>query len=207
MSHLDAFLTRIASPYVAALAIVALILVSMLFGRLNPKNKIEAALGNIYISTDMSFGYPPEALYRMLDTYTEENGYKAAHQNSIYLDLVYPWVYAVLLVLIVAYVQRFSQELTNIKLHYLWLLPLCAMIFDYAENLSMLWILSLYTKRPPGVSAVSSKIATLVQVSRAMTMLKLLFIYASLFLVLFAIVLLIVELYRFILGSRPQRQT
>jgi len=177
------FFTNITTGRFALLALGVFLVSTVVLDRLNPEKTIRANpnVGDKYLSIGMTFGYKAEDLYTMLDGFSEQN----TKDERVYLilDLVYPLLYGLSWAIILAYLQRIYMPTSTIRNHYLWVLPLCAMVFDWAENLSMIWIQANYRK-----GEISNTMRWMTDFSRAMTMLKITFIAASFF-VAFALLL------------------
>lgn len=182
------------------IAIAVFSIASTVIAILNPKKKIQESLKSskvTYFAAGRSFGYEPQQLYTMLDVFNQSPEEKQSaekqpddkqvdgaklkgqFQRFLYYDFVYALFYGLSLAVILAYLQRkwntpeAESGLEAIRVHYLWTLPLFAMLFDFAENISLLLLLKNYQ---------GQALPLLVGFSRLMTMLKLLFIYASFFL-------------------------
>lgn len=175
----DQFIVRYSSPL---LALVILVGTSLLLDRFNPKNGIIERLGKDYFSTDQTPFYSPQKLFDMLDRYSDED--RRAHVRFIYLDLVYPLIYSVTAAILLAYLLPVSLPALHAKFPYLSLLPFAVAVFDYLENLSLLYILQHYRANAPlfGVARFSS----------AMTTSKLFLMYATAGLLLIGLVALVV---------------
>ncbi len=178
---LDKFFLEHTGPWVALCAALVLILSTLILGWVSPKEAIKARLKADYFSTDSTFGYTPDDLYTMLDKYrTSPSDEFDAHKTFILYDLIYPWFYAITAALLIAYLlPSLSADYRHMR--FLTLLPVAAAVFDYLENITMYFILRSYPQRVPA----------LVLVSRTMTMLKLVLIYATLFLILVGLVTII----------------
>ena len=99
---------KIASLPVVLTAAFIFIVFTAIFFTLNPTHAIEArfkeALNHdLFLRTGVSL-YGPRKLYAMLDAYTAED-YRA-HYNSLYIDFIYPLVYAVAMALIIVSLQN-----------------------------------------------------------------------------------------------------
>lgn len=150
-------------PSTALLALVILVGSTVLLGRFNPKNPIIERLCNQYFSTDQTPFYSPPALFKMLDMYSPNGEETRAHIRFIYLDLIYPVVYAVTGTILLAFLLPILLPTLHAKFPYLSLLPVAAAVFDYLENLSMLWILRNYPpadSRTFGIAYFSSAMTT-----------------------------------------------
>ncbi|HZH33106.1 MAG TPA: hypothetical protein VEY11_20230 [Pyrinomonadaceae bacterium] len=176
----DQFLVRYSSPL---LALVILVGASLLLDRFNPKNDIIERLGKGYFSTDQTPFYRPQQLFDMLDRYSEED--RRAHVRFIYLDLIYPLIYSVTAAILLAYLLPVLVPPLPARFTYLSLLPFAVAVFDYLENLSLLYILQRYgaNNRPFGMACFSS----------VMTTSKLFLMYATAALFLIGLVTLVVK--------------
>ena len=203
---LDDFFTRIATGWLALLALAVFLVSTALLAYLNPEKKIRANVnvGDKYLSIGMTFGYKPEALYTMLEGFSEQN--TKDERTYLILDLIYPLLYGFSFAIILAYLQRVYLPASPVRHHYLWVLPLCAMVFDWGENLSMIWIQANYRKGAQAIGDISNTMRWMTDFSRAMTMLKITFIAASLFIAL-AIVCGFILSWLKGLWTRPQGAT
>lgn len=132
----------------AALGALALLLVSTwLLGRASPKNKIIEKLGDAYVSTDMKFRYDIEKAGKMFRLYKERPAeeqrelFEAHTRFLTFHDRIYPLCYAIPLVLLLAYFYPPQPPGAGRPFGALVLLPLLAMLFDYAENQTILSVL------------------------------------------------------------------
>jgi hypothetical protein len=179
MSPSELFLKFASLPVVLAAASV-FVVASVLFFMLNPTHAIEArfkeALNHdLFLRTNLSL-YSPRRLYAMLDAYTEAD-YRA-HYKSLYLDFIYPSIYAVAMALIIVYLQNELRPPDATVSPYPVLLPLAAALADYLENISQYLILRRY-------QAQRAKASALVLFSVSMTALKIL-LFAVSFLIIIA---------------------
>lgn len=194
---LDDGFTNIGTWRLALLALLVIGVSTAILAYFNPEKTIRENVGDKYLSIGMTFGYKADDLYTMLDGFSEQN----RRDTRVYLivDLFYPLIYGFSFAIILAYLQRTYMPASPVKSHYLWVLPLCAMVFDWAENLSMLWIQANYRK-----GEISNVMRWMTDFSRAMTMLKITFIAASFFI---AIVLVIGLILSGLKAMRPQGAT
>lgn len=179
MSPSELFLKFASLPIVLAAASV-FVVATALFFMLNPTQAVEArfkeALNHdLFFRTNLSL-YSPHKLYAMLDAYTEAD-YRA-HYKSLYLDFIYPLIYAVAMALIIVYLQNELRPPDATVSPYPVLLPLAAALADYLENISQYLILRRYQTR-------RAKTSALVFFSVAMTALKILLFVVS-FLIIIA---------------------
>ncbi|HEV7373568.1 MAG TPA: hypothetical protein VGN95_02540 [Pyrinomonadaceae bacterium] len=193
---LEAYFEKIATLQHVLIAIAVFTVSFAAITILNPKKKIQESLNTsnvTYFAAGRSFGYDPKQLYLMLDAFNEREDGKTLRKEYtrfFYYDFIYPLLYGFSLAVIIAYLQKkwnmpdAASGLKPTEMHYLWTLPLLAMVFDYAENISLLLILKNYEGEP---------LPLLAGFSRLMTMLKLLLLYASFFLYLCLIALWIWE--------------
>ncbi|HEX8492963.1 MAG TPA: hypothetical protein VF658_08995 [Pyrinomonadaceae bacterium] len=187
MSPSELFLKIASLPVVLAAAFV-LIVVSALFFMFNPTQAIEArfkeALNHdLFIRTGLGL-YGPRKLYTMLDAYTEAD-YRA-HYKSLYLDFVYPLIYAVAMALIIVYLQNELRPPDATVSPYPVLIPLTGALADYLENISQYFILRRYQTR-------QAKSSALVFFSMLMTAVKILLFAASLLIIIAGLLKLIFE--------------
>lgn len=173
----------------AAFVVALLVFVgsSVALGVFQPKDDIRKRIGADCFSTDTAFGYRPAELYAMLDRYRSED-YKA-HKLFIFLDLIYPLLYSVSLAIMLGYLIPLLAPEEHTRIHYLTLLPLAAAVFDVLENLSMLLILNL---REGNAAGRSDALACF---SSAMTMTKLVLVYATLLLTVVGILLTLLAVF------------
>lgn len=162
----------------AALAALAVLLVSTYVIRNHsPKDDISRALKGDYVSTDNppdtehTLWYDSARVTGMLKRYNEPAHYPAlyeAHERFILRhDLVYPLCYAIPCVFLLAYLypRRGGPR-------WLVLVPPAVMLFDYAENFTMLAFIRAFRANPQTP-------LKLLELSRAFTLTKLLLLMAS----------------------------
>lgn len=178
MSPSELFL-KIASLPVVLIAAFVCAVASALFFQFNPTRAIEArfkdALNHdLYFNTGFSL-YGPRKLYAMLDAYTEAD-YRA-HYKSLYLDFIYPLIYAAPLSLIIVYLQNEIRPPDASVSPYPVLIPLAAALADYLENITLLLVLRRYqTQR--------TKANGLVILSATMTVIKILLLGVSILIII-----------------------
>jgi hypothetical protein len=182
---LEAFFERYATLPIVLVALAVYFGSFLVMRCLSPEDKIQESLNKskvAYFRAGRTFAYDPQKLYAMLDVFNKQPGgdeLKKEYKQFFYYDFVFPLLYSSTLAIIIAYFQkRWNIEkaeggIEPIELHYLWALPLLAMVFDYLENFSLLYVLNNYEGAP---------MPSVVGFSRLMTMIKLIFIYASMFL-------------------------
>ena len=136
-----------ANGWVALVALAVLLGSTWVLGRNNPKEEIIQKLGDAYVSTDSDFLYDPAKAEKMFLLYKarpdeEQRELFAAHRRFLtFHDRIYPLCYAVPLVLLLAYFYPPLPPGEGRRFGLLVLLPLLAMIFDYAENQTILSVL------------------------------------------------------------------
>ena len=118
-------------------ALVVYLASTALLGAFSPKNKIKAELGPAYVATDSKPLYDVGKVEKMFGLYRRPDHF-AAHIRFIYYDLVYPLCYGLPLVLLLAYFYPAQPPGGARQWGWLVLLPLLAMLLDYAENFTML---------------------------------------------------------------------
>lgn len=127
----------------AALGAVALLLYSSWYlGRVSPKNEIMEKLGDDYVSTDTAFLYDTGKAGKMFGRYREAPGLLEAHRRFLsFHDRIYPFCYAVPFVVLLAFFYPPLPPGEGRRFGLLVLLPLLAMVFDFAENQTVLKVL------------------------------------------------------------------
>ncbi len=106
-------------------------------------------------------------------------GHFAAHRSFIRVyDFIYPPFYAVPLALLLAYFFPVLFPGRGGRHRWLALLPLAAMVFDYAENLTMLWVIDHY-------EAKYELLLGILRLSRVFTALKLALLSATMLILFF----------------------
>ena len=183
----ELFLKIASLPVVLAAAIV-LVVVSVLYFTFNPTQTIEARFKEA-LNHDLFFRpglslYGPRKLYAMLDAYAEAD-YRA-HYKSLYLDFIYPLIYATAMALIIVYLQNELRPPDATVSPYPVLLPLAAALAHYLENFSLNLILRRYQTR-------QTKAGVLVLFSATMTVFKNLLFFATLLLIIAGLLKLIFE--------------
>ncbi|MCB1120910.1 MAG: hypothetical protein KJT03_05140 [Verrucomicrobiae bacterium] len=109
-----------------------------------------------------------------------EEGRSAYRFPQLAVDLVYPGLFAVTYAMILTWAFRKRVRLRS-KIFYVTILPVTAGLFDYAENILIFLMLSVYPHVAKGLVAASS----------IFTILKSVFTTLSLLLVLLALALLL----------------
>lgn len=178
MSPSELFL-KIASLPVVVTAACAFVAASALFFLLNPMRAVEArfkeALNHdLFFNTGLSL-YGPRKLYAMLDAYTGAD-YRA-HFKTLYLDFIYPLIYAPAMALIIVYLQNHFRPPDATISPYPALIPLAAAIADYLENICL--YLALRRSQAGGTRSTA-----LVILSVVMTVFKILLWSASLLIII-----------------------
>ena len=186
LSALDHYFMGFRGHHAAfVVALVVLVGSTVALGVWNPKDDIRRRLGASYFSTDMAFGYGADDLYAMLGKYGGDD-YKA-HRLFILFDVLYPLLYSISAAVMLGYLLPHAlPEEQYARVRYLTLVPLAAALFDLLENLSMLFVLNAHEGNPAGRSD------GLVCFSSAMTMLKTVFINATLFMLVYGLFKLLV---------------
>ena len=163
--------------WAALAAFVVLSASTVALGLANPKNEIIRKLCGDYVSTDSSF-YSIDKAAHMFGRYREDAGLLAAHKTFLRVhDRIYPLCYALPLVLLLAYFYPVPEQGGARRYGWVVLLPLLAMVFDYAENQTILPVLDAVGKKEPVP-------LTLLKVARVFTVLKLTLLIGVLLLLL-----------------------
>jgi hypothetical protein len=177
----------IARVVVGALALFVVIYSSIYFEQRNPKHRIAACVPN-YFSTDMTFGYSPADLVAVLKNYHRKDF--VAHREFIKNDMIYPVFYSISLAALIFCLMPALADYRRV--HFLWLLPLVAALFDYAENLSMRAALDQYQ------SSAGAAGAGMMRLASVMTSIKLTLLYATFFVVLIGLIFSVVAALKFL---------
>ena len=157
-----------ATGRVTLVAFILFVLSTVALDRLNPKNLIRKELKDDYVATDSTFLYDTAKVTKMLARY-EPRHYEAHESFILRYDLVYPLCYSIPSVLLLAFFYPWGGAGPR----WLVLLPLAAMVFDYAENFTMLAFLRRFRADPQTQ-------LKLLDVSRAFTVAKLSLLVLSL---------------------------
>lgn len=185
LSRLDQYFMSFGGNRLAFFAALAVLLGSTIaLGIVHPKRIIENdfkkdSLGEYLFSTDKTFGYRADDLYRMLNHYDESGDHHKAHRCFIFLDLIYPFLYSIPAAIMIGCLLPLVAPTTYTKIHYLTLVPLAMAVFDILENLSMLLVINWHE------ADRSARHYGMVAFSSAMTMIKIILICATLFLLIF----------------------
>ena len=186
-----------ATGKVALAAFAVLLASSYVIKTFNPKNTIAADLGPAYVSTDNppetegALWYDPARVADMLRLY-EPRHYDAHESFILRWDLVFPPFYAIPLALLLAYFYPWRRG--GGALRRLALLPAAVLAFDYCENFTMLAFLRLFRANPQTP-------LTLLELSRASTVAKLLLLLAVFALLAFFVCASVVGRFR----ARPAK--
>lgn len=168
----------------ALAALVFLIVVIGVFGKLDPKRPIIDDLNGAekknYFSTDTAFFYTPGKLFKMLREHYKPPHFEA-HRRFIKYDFAFAFLYSVAAALIIVYLQNALAHTPGdpSRPRYLWLAPLAAGAFDILEGLSMWLVLDAYRNGTP-----ENPPTALALFSATMTMGKTFFLVATTILVI-----------------------
>jgi hypothetical protein len=176
---LSELLLKIASLPVVLVAAFVFVCCSALIFTLNPRRATEARFkealnGDLFFTPDAGL-YGPRKLYAMLDAYTEAD-YRA-HYKLLYLDFIYPLIYALALALIIVRLQNQFRPPDATVSPYPVLIPLAAALADYLENISIYLLLRRYETQHKRATA-------LVVFAALMTVIKLLLFLASVLIII-----------------------
>lgn len=168
----------------ALAALVFLVVVVGVFGKLDPKRPIIDDLNGAekknYFSTDTAFVYTPGKLFKMLGEHYKSHHFDA-HRRFIKYDLAFAILYSVAAAVIIVYLQNALAHTPGdpSRPRYLWLAPFVAGAFDILEGLSMWLILNAYRNGTP-----ANPPTALALFSATMTMGKTFFLIATSILVI-----------------------
>jgi len=137
------WLFGIAAHWWVALGAFLLLLGSaMVLERTNPKKEIIKKLCDNYVSTDSEFLYDLDKAGKMFGLYKTTPGVLEANRRFLtFHDRIYPFCYALCLVLLLAFFYPPQPPGEGRRFGLLVLLPLLAMVFDFAENQTVLKVL------------------------------------------------------------------
>jgi len=136
-----------ANGRVALAAFAVFFVATVALNFINPKNKIRKDLKCDYIATDSTFLYDVDDVKKMLGQYKPEH-YEAHESFILVYDLIYPLCYGIPSMLILAYFFPVLFPGKGGSLRLLVLLPVVAMLCDYAENFTMLAFLRSFRENP-----------------------------------------------------------
>lgn len=109
------------------------------------------AAGQPVVPIDLSIPtWTPEQGYALLDSYGEA-GRSLYRIIDLTADVVYPIIYGFAFALLLTFLARKIAP-SNKWLPYLAFLPLLAVVFDYAENATIIAMLSAYPEKLVGVA-------------------------------------------------------
>ncbi len=99
----------------------------------------------------MPTGYSADYVNKLFDTLGEQ-GRNVYLYKQLPMDMIYPFLFAISSCLLLAY---FLNKLNKLDSNYFYLcfIPVCAGIFDYAENIGIITMLNRY----PNISNLLSK--------------------------------------------------
>ena len=107
---------------------------------------------------DMMNGYTPNQAYQLISSYGDQGRQTYAIIEAT-LDLLYPFVSALLFSLLILY--SFQRGFPNLKwTQWLALLPFAVMACDYLENTCVMTLLLQYPRRLDTVARISSFFTT-----------------------------------------------
>lgn len=103
---------------------------------------------------DIRFGYSPDEAYHTLATFGEQGRHAYLLMLAI-TDSIYPFVYALFLILAASYVLKRALKEDSIS-RLFNLVAIDVAIFDYVENLSIIYLLMQFPAHAPGVARLAS---------------------------------------------------
>ncbi len=130
-------------------------------------------------SSDLSFYYSPDELYRMAEFYGQA-GRDAYIRARFTFDLVWPVVYTLFLTTSISWIYARAFP-PNFKFWWVNLLPLLGMGFDYLENISTSLVMFRYPQQTPLVDFLAP----------IFTMFKWVLITGSFFILILGVLILI----------------
>jgi hypothetical protein len=110
-------------------------------------------------SPDTSFWYSADRLYALAEAYGED-GRSAYVLARVTFDVVWPLVYTAMLVLVTGWLLRRSFEAGH-PARLLVLLPLAALLADYAENLCTAVVMARYPATTPVLAELAGVMTAL----------------------------------------------
>ncbi len=121
--------------------------------------KVMSFSGGLKLLDMMPTGYDADYVNALLNA-LGENGRDAYLFNQIPLDMIYPFLFGISNMLILAY---FLNKLGKIDsyLFYLCFLPLCSGLFDYGENIGIITMLTDYPNNSNMLTQASSVFSVL----------------------------------------------
>ena len=137
-----AFLNRISNWK----TLIGLIILYFIFAGIllnNAEKKINALAGKKVGVIDLTVGYDPKQTLQMVEDYGDDARayYK---QAELTLDTPYPLIYTFMFAVIITMIYR---RLLGRPVQYLNLVPFAALVFDYAENICVISLLSHYPEQ------------------------------------------------------------
>jgi hypothetical protein len=147
------FLQRIANPKLAAVLVLLLLPFNLyLFPR--RKTAFQEITGRENPIVDTWFAYPPEEFYALAKSMGEE-GRMAYAQSEIRIDLAYPVILNLLLLVLLAIFlpKGFAHSPRTQKL---MVLPVFAMAADFLENAGIITLLCSYPTQMNGLAGLTS---------------------------------------------------
>lgn len=142
---------------------------------------------------DLLFIYTPDQVYTTLKDYGVQ-GRQFYIMVELTADVVYPLLYALLLSGLIIFIYN-RIPLRRATIRRLFLLPLLAMLADFAENTCLVSMLMNYPYRQDGLAMAAA----------AFTSLKWLFFLASILITLYGTLALANAFFRFRFGPRKDR--
>jgi hypothetical protein len=103
---------------------------------------------------DLMFGFSPEQAYNIISAYGAA-GRSGAIITTAIADSLYPFVYAGLLAFAISWFLK-GIPLKSKKWQYLNLLPLAALVFDFAENAGIITMLAAYPAYSMTIARITS---------------------------------------------------
>jgi hypothetical protein len=116
---------------------------------------------------DLLFSYSPAEAFARIESYGEA-GRQAYAIGSLTLDTAYPLIYTALFMVMIMQLTRGPESAPNPR-EKLALIPLATLLFDLAENLSIVSMLMAYPQKHEWVAELASLFTSLKWVSAGIT--------------------------------------
>lgn len=170
MKLLSAFIAKIAGyRVIIVLAVLFGLFANLLLPSL--EKSINEKAGKTVGVIDLQSGFHPSKVYEMIEDYGPE-ARKSYLLIEITVDVVYPIIYAFLFsVILFVFYEKLGVKA---PIKSIYLLPFLTLLFDYAENLFIVLMLSLY---PTKVMAFAYLCSAFTALKWATLILSILFVF------------------------------
>jgi len=143
------WLSKISNPKIIIAWVILYIGYFSLF--MMPDKDFDTKTGDYKLLDLMQF-FTPDEFYAAVDNYTQTG--VDFYLSHVYLDFIYPLIYGFLFLLLMVFSMNKIEEKERKITPWLWL-PMVAVVADYGENISFIYLLNLWPSRADAIVYVA----------------------------------------------------